>query len=61
MDYLKSCSPDQMPPIYLTLTPELVGDETVKEAVGDAGVYNLIQPEVGLSKVSMFLEGSALC
>ncbi|XP_051141552.1 uncharacterized protein LOC127258666 isoform X2 [Andrographis paniculata] len=50
VQFLNSCSPDHMPPLYLTLTPELVGDNTTKDAVDEAG-GSLTQLQVaGLSK-----------
>ncbi|KAK6163912.1 hypothetical protein DH2020_000776 [Rehmannia glutinosa] len=51
MQFLNSCNPDYQPPLYLTLTPELVGDNTSKDAVGDGVVNGLAQLEFdGLSQ-----------
>ncbi|KAL6516416.1 hypothetical protein OROGR_019721 [Orobanche gracilis] len=33
LQFLNSCNPDYQPPLYLTLTPELEGDNTSKDAV----------------------------
>ncbi|XP_073274069.1 uncharacterized protein [Primulina huaijiensis] len=40
MQFLNSCTPDYQPPLLLTLTPEMMGDEENKIAVSDAGVIN---------------------
>ncbi|KAI3450175.1 hypothetical protein Pfo_006840 [Paulownia fortunei] len=51
MQFLNSCNPDYQPPLYLTLTPELAGDGTSKDAVGDGVVNGLAQLEFnGLSQ-----------
>ncbi|KAL7152126.1 hypothetical protein ABFS83_04G076400 [Erythranthe nasuta] len=45
MQFLNSCNPDYQPPLYLTLTPELLRDDTSKDAVGNGAVSSLAQPE----------------
>lgn len=50
MQFLNSCNPDYQPPLYLTLTPELVCDNTSKDATGD-GVVNAQLEFDGLSQV----------
>ncbi|KAL3828994.1 hypothetical protein ACJIZ3_017796 [Penstemon smallii] len=40
MQFLKSCSPDQQPPLYLPLTPEMMGNEVNKDAAGGVGLVN---------------------
>lgn len=49
MEFLNSCSPDNQPPLYLPLTPDMVGND----ADGEAGLVNgLSQHESdGLSQV----------
>ncbi|KAL7113757.1 hypothetical protein ACP275_04G079200 [Erythranthe tilingii] len=45
MQFLNSCNPDYQPPLYLTLTPELLRDDTSKDAVGNGVVNSLAQSE----------------
>lgn len=40
MQFLNSCTPDYQPPLLLTSTPEMMGDEENKVAVSEAGVID---------------------
>lgn len=51
MQFLNSCTPDHQPPLLLTLTPEMMGDEENKVAVSEAGVINFCT-QLDLDKVS---------
>ncbi|KAL0370906.1 UNVERIFIED_CONTAM: hypothetical protein Sangu_0408700 [Sesamum angustifolium] len=51
MQFLNSCNPDHQPPLYLTLTPELAGNDTSKDTAGEAVVNGFPQLEFdGLSQ-----------
>ncbi|KAL0419366.1 UNVERIFIED_CONTAM: Werner syndrome ATP-dependent helicase [Sesamum radiatum] len=51
MQFLNSCNPDHQPPLYLTLTPELAGNDTSKDTAGEAVVNGFAQLEFdGLSQ-----------
>ncbi|KZV18306.1 Werner syndrome ATP-dependent helicase-like [Dorcoceras hygrometricum] len=51
MQFLNSCTPDYQPPLLLTLTTEMMGDEENKVAVSEAGVINF-GTQLGLHKFS---------
>ncbi|XP_057789662.1 uncharacterized protein LOC131006526 isoform X2 [Salvia miltiorrhiza] len=51
IQFLNSCNPDYQPPLYITLTPELAGDDAVRVATGNGIVDNLGQDSDGLSQV----------
>ncbi|XP_073040395.1 uncharacterized protein [Primulina eburnea] len=51
MQFLNSCTPDYQPPLLLTLTPEMMGDEENKIAVSDAGFIDFCT-ELDLDKFS---------
>lgn len=50
IQFLNSCNPDYQPPLYLTLTPELAGDDASKDAIDDGVINNVGQGFDGLSQ-----------
>ena len=49
--FLTSCNPDYQPPLYITLTPELAGEDAIKDGTGNGIVDNSGQVSNGLSQV----------
>ncbi|XP_047938847.1 ATP-dependent DNA helicase RecQ-like isoform X1 [Salvia hispanica] len=48
--FLTSCNPDYQPPLYITLTPELAGEDAIKDGTGNGIVDNSGQVSNGLSQ-----------